>query len=64
MKNINSSQAGFNAYIRWLGNRNGIEEQTTTWDKTVIDRQSDLSPDPLLTGFLLHAEALDACVSS
>jgi len=31
------------AYVRWLGNRKGIEEQTTTWDKTVIDRQSDLT---------------------
>jgi len=29
-------------YVRWLGNRKGIEEQTTTWDKTVIDRQGDL----------------------
>ena len=30
------------AYVRWLGNRKGIEEQTTTWDKTVIDRQDNL----------------------
>ncbi len=30
------------AYVRWLGNRKAIEEQTTTWDKTVIDRTSDL----------------------
>ena len=29
-------------YVRWLGNRKGIEEQTTTWDKTVIDRKDDL----------------------
>lgn len=29
-------------YVRWLGNRKGIEEQTTTWDETVIDRTSDL----------------------
>jgi len=29
-------------YVRWLGNRKGIEEQTMTWDKTVIDRQDDL----------------------
>ena len=29
-------------YVRWLGNRKSIEEQTTTWDKTVIDRQADL----------------------
>ena len=30
------------AYVRWLGNRKGIEQQTTSWDKTVIDRQDDL----------------------
>jgi uncharacterized protein YecE (DUF72 family) len=30
------------AYVRWLGDRKGIEKQTTTWDKTVIDRQADL----------------------
>jgi len=30
------------AYVRWLGDRKGIEMQTTTWDKTVIDRTSDL----------------------
>jgi uncharacterized protein YecE (DUF72 family) len=30
------------AYVRWLGDRKGIEKQTTTWDKAVIDRTSDL----------------------
>ena len=25
-------------YVRWLGDHNGIEALTTTWDKTVIDR--------------------------
>ena len=30
------------AYVRWLGDRKGIEKQTTTWDKTVIDRTNDL----------------------
>jgi uncharacterized protein YecE (DUF72 family) len=30
------------AYVRWLGDRTGIEKQTTTWDKTIIDRTSDL----------------------
>ena len=30
------------AYVRWLGNRKGIEEETTTWDKTVVDRKDDL----------------------
>jgi uncharacterized protein YecE (DUF72 family) len=30
-------------YVRWLGNRKGIEEVTKTWDKTVIDRREDLT---------------------
>ena len=30
------------AYVRWLGDRKAIEKQTTMWDKTVIDRSSDL----------------------
>jgi uncharacterized protein YecE (DUF72 family) len=29
-------------YVRWLGDRNGIEKVTKTWDKTVVDRESDL----------------------
>jgi uncharacterized protein YecE (DUF72 family) len=31
------------AYIRWLGDRKGIEEITTEWDRIVIDRQADLA---------------------
>ncbi len=31
------------AYVRWLGDRKGIEKQTTMWDKTVIDRREDLT---------------------
>jgi uncharacterized protein YecE (DUF72 family) len=30
-------------YIRWLGDRKGIEAMTQTWDKTVIDRTNELS---------------------
>jgi uncharacterized protein YecE (DUF72 family) len=30
-------------YIRWLGDRKGIEQQTTTWDKTVVDRTGELT---------------------
>jgi uncharacterized protein YecE (DUF72 family) len=30
------------AYVRWLGDRKGIEEQTKSWNKTVVDRRSDL----------------------
>src|ERR1700687_2909719 len=29
-------------YVRWLGNRKGIEEITKTWDKVIVDRQGDL----------------------
>jgi len=29
-------------YVRWLGDRKGIEKQTTTWDRTIVDRQEDL----------------------
>jgi uncharacterized protein YecE (DUF72 family) len=31
------------AYIRWLGDRKGIEERTAAWDKTVVDRTAELS---------------------
>ena len=30
-------------YVRWLGDRKGIEEQTKTWDKTIVDRRAALS---------------------
>jgi uncharacterized protein YecE (DUF72 family) len=29
-------------YIRWLGDRKAIEEQTVTWDKIVVDRTAEL----------------------
>ena len=29
-------------YIRWLGDRKGIEEITTSWDRVVWDRKADL----------------------
>ncbi len=35
-------------YIRWLGDRKGVEEKTTTWDKVIVDRQGDLSEWPSL----------------
>jgi hypothetical protein len=25
-------------YVRWLGDRKGMETLTTTWDKTIINR--------------------------
>ncbi len=30
-------------YIRWLGDRKGIEKLTKTWDKVVVDRTSQLT---------------------
>jgi uncharacterized protein YecE (DUF72 family) len=30
-------------YIRWLGDRKAIEQQTMTWDKTIVDRSAELS---------------------
>jgi uncharacterized protein YecE (DUF72 family) len=29
-------------YVRWLGDRKGIEQQTKSWDKTIVDRRNDL----------------------
>ena len=29
-------------YVRWLGDRRGIEELTRTWDKIIVDRRDDL----------------------
>ncbi len=29
-------------YVRWLGDRKGIEEQTKTWDKTIVDREAEI----------------------
>jgi uncharacterized protein YecE (DUF72 family) len=30
------------AYVRWLGDRKGIEEKTKTWDKIIVNRTADL----------------------
>jgi uncharacterized protein YecE (DUF72 family) len=30
-------------YVRWLGDRKAIEEQTKVWDKTIVDRRAALS---------------------
>jgi len=30
-------------YVRWLGDRKGIEEQTKVWDKIIVDRRVELS---------------------
>jgi uncharacterized protein YecE (DUF72 family) len=31
------------AYVRWLGDRKGIEAQTKVWDKVIVDRRAELS---------------------
>jgi uncharacterized protein YecE (DUF72 family) len=30
-------------YVRWLGYRKGIEDQTKTWDRVIVDRRAELS---------------------
>jgi uncharacterized protein YecE (DUF72 family) len=30
-------------YVRWLGDRKGIEKLTETWDKAIVDRREDLT---------------------
>lgn len=30
------------SYVRWLGDRKGIEEKTKVWDKLIVDRRSEL----------------------
>jgi len=30
-------------YVRWLGDRKGIEERTKTWDEVIVDRTGELS---------------------
>jgi len=30
-------------YVRWLGDRKGIEQQTKVWDRIIVDRRGELS---------------------
>jgi uncharacterized protein YecE (DUF72 family) len=30
-------------YVRWLGDRKGIEKETKIWDKVIVDRKADLT---------------------
>jgi uncharacterized protein YecE (DUF72 family) len=41
LEKIEAITADF-TYIRWLGDRKGIEEKTKSWDKTIVDRRRDL----------------------
>lgn len=41
------------AYIRWLGDRKGIEERTKTWDRIIIDREEEMRVwIPVIRGLL------------
>ncbi|MEZ5365897.1 MAG: DUF72 domain-containing protein [Bryobacterales bacterium] len=40
--NVDPITADF-AYIRWLGDRKGIEAITKSWDRTVVDRSADIA---------------------
>jgi len=31
------------SYVRWLGDRKGIEERTKTWGKTIVNRRTELT---------------------
>ena len=37
-----NSRADF-TYVRWLGDRKGIEERTKVWNEVIIDRHAELS---------------------
>jgi len=39
--NLDLITANF-TYVRCLGDRKGIEEETKTWDKVIVDRRGDL----------------------
>lgn len=41
------------SYIRWLGDRKGIEEKTQHWDRVIVDREEEMrSWIPLIRGLL------------
>lgn len=42
LRRADSCTADF-TYLRWLGDRKGIEEETKTWDKVIVDRRRELS---------------------
>jgi uncharacterized protein YecE (DUF72 family) len=48
------------AYLRWLGDRRGIEAKTTTWDRLIVDRTREMGEwipvmrDILLSGRTIH----------
>ncbi len=41
MRNLDVVTAGF-VYVRWLGDRKGIEARTTSWGKLIVDRSREM----------------------
>ena len=41
-------------YIRWLGDRKGIEEQTTRWDRIILNREPEMQEWIPIIGKLLN----------
>jgi uncharacterized protein YecE (DUF72 family) len=41
MSKLDVATAGF-TYIRWLGDRKGIEEKTRCWDRIIVDREDEM----------------------
>jgi uncharacterized protein YecE (DUF72 family) len=52
-KDLNLITTDF-TYIRWLGDRKGIEELTKTWDKEVVDRTTDIQQWVKVCHSILH----------
>jgi uncharacterized protein YecE (DUF72 family) len=46
------------SYVRWLGDRKGIEQQTKIWDKLIVDRRVELSDWAQLLG-KVHQRKVD-----
>lgn len=52
MNRLDVVTAGF-AYVRWLGDRKGIEEKTRHWDRIIIDREEEMQTwIPVIFGLL------------
>ena len=52
MERVDPATADF-AYIRWLGDRYGIEKRTKTWDKVIVDRTREMKAwVPVVRGLL------------
>lgn len=46
------------AYVRWLGDRHGIERETTSWNRTIVDRTGDLDAWVPLVEALVNAKTV------